>query len=577
MQNRISLSKNLINDDFVYYIAIDDYEMVPLCEFIDTHFDFRREMIVINHHPQGGKAVTLANTHEYMLALVNSGSDRTLVGRQISEETEERPYKRSGTANSNFRKYRQNSFFAFLVDPVTFKVVGIENPPLKDAEYPVEDTAEGYKRVYPIGKNNTERVWRNSFESAKKLFENERIISTNNFTIYQLIEHGEKKTALFSNWTDTKYNAGTNGANLLNHIIGKQNPFAYPKSIFTVEDALYTHQDSNDGIVLDFFGGSGTTAHAVINLNRKDNSNEEDSGNRKYVIIEMGDHFNSVLKPRVQKIVYSLSWQDGKPTSRDTGISHCFKYIRLESYEDTLNNLDLRRTDAQASLLDFKGEGADKFKEDYILRYMLDVESRGSRSLLNIEAFTDPTAYSLKVKIPGSDESREVKVDLMETFNYLLGLQIKNISAPHTISADFERDSEKRLRIKGRIREINRECTPIDANEQKQNIGVDSRSLAVENSWWFRTVTGTTLDGRKILVIWRKRPGLENPEGVEQDNLVLDTWFTKMGYSSKDKEFDLIYVNGTNNLENLKTPDDLWKVRLIEEDFKRLMFEDAGV
>jgi len=98
-----------------------------------------------------------------------------------------------------------------------------------------------------------------------------------------------------------------------------------------------------------------------------------------------------------------------------------------------------------------------------------------------------------------------------------------------------------------------------------------------DGDWWFRTVTGTTLDGRKILVIWRKRPGLENPEGVEQDNLVLDTWFTKMGYSSKDSEFDLIYVNGTNNLENLKTPDDLWKVRLIEEDFKRLMFEDSGV
>ncbi len=235
------------------------------------------------------------------------GSDRTLVGRQISEETEERPYKRSGTANSNFRKYRQNSFFAFLVDPKTYKVVGIENPPPKDAEYSTEDTSEGLKRIYPIGKNKTERVWRNAFESAKKLFQNGRIVSSNSYTIYQLIEHGEKKTALFSNWIDAKYNAGTNGANLLNQIIGKQNPFSYPKSIFTVEDALYTHQDSNDGIILDYFGGSGTTAHAVINLNRNDNSNEEDSGKRKYVIIEMGDHFNSVLKLRVQKIVYSVS------------------------------------------------------------------------------------------------------------------------------------------------------------------------------------------------------------------------------------------------------------------------------
>lgn len=93
--------------------------------------------------------------------------------------------------------------------------------------------------------------------------------------------------------------------------------------------------------------------------------------------------------------------------------------------------------------------------------------------------------------------------------------------------------------------------------------------------YWFRTVTGTTPDGRKSLVIWRKRPGGEDPEGVEQDNLVLDAWFTKQGYSSKDSEFDLIYVNGTNNLENLRTATDTWKVRLIEEDFHRLMFEDT--
>ncbi len=301
------------------------------------------------------------------------------------------------------------------------------------------------------------------------------------------------------------------------------------------------------GQYLDFFAGSGSLGHAVTNLNR------DDDGNRKFILVEMGDYFDTVLKPRIQKVIYSSDWKDGKPTARDTGISHCFKYLRLESYEDTLNNLDLRRTDEQTDLLDFKGEGADKFKEDYILHYMLDVESRGSNSLLNVDAFTDPTAYSLKVKIPGSDESREVKVDLLETFNYLLGLQINNISAPHIISAEFERDSEKRLRIKGRITE------------------------KAEGAWYFRTVTGTTLDGRKILVIWRKRPGLETPEGVEQDNLVLDTWFSKMRYSSKDSEFDTIYVNGTNNLENLKTPDDLWKVRLIEEDFKHLMFEDTGV
>ena len=178
---------------------------------------------------------------------------------------------------------------------------------------------------------------------------------------------------------------------------------------------------------------------------------------------------------------------------------------------------------------------------------MLDVETRGSQSLLNVQAFTDPTAYKLKVKRPGSDESREVNVDLLETFNWLIGLTVKTIAAPQTFSAAFERDSEDRLRLKGRLKQ------------------------EIEAPYWFRTVTGTTPDGRRTLIIWRKLTG-----EPEQDNLVLDEWFTKQGYSAKDSEFDLIYVNGGNNLENLKTADDLWKVRLSEEDFHRLMFEAEG-
>ncbi len=93
----------------------------------------------------------------------------------------------------------------------------------------------------------------------------------------------------------------------------------------------------------------------------------------------------------------------------------------------------------------------------------------------------------------------------------------------------------------------------------------------VNGPYWFRTVSGVTLDGRRTLVIWRMLTG-----DPERDNLVLDEWFTRQGYSAKDSEFDLIYVNGGNNLENLKTPEDLWKVRLIEEDFHRLMFETEG-
>ena len=179
---------------------------------------------------------------------------------------------------------------------------------------------------------------------------------------------------------------------------------------------------------------------------------------------------------------------------------------------------------------------------------MLDVETRGSQSLLNVQAFTDPTAYKLKVKRPGSDESREVNVDLLETFNWLIGLTVQHIAAPQTFSAAFERDSERPPAPEG----------PPQAGRR-------------------RPVAGSAPSpAPRPTAARRSSSGASSRATPEEDNLVLDEWFTKQGYSSKDSEFDLIYVNGGNNLENLKAPDDTWKVRLIEEDFHRLMFEAEG-
>ena len=299
--------------------------------------------------------------------------------------------------------------------------------------------------------------------------------------------------------------------------------------------------------VLDYFAGSGTTAQSILEIVRATGVP------MRFILVEMGDYFDTVLLPRIKKVTFTPEWKDGKPKRPAKSVEaerspRIVKIVRLESYEDTLNNLETRRTENQQLLLGaVESQGAGGLREQYILRYMLNVETRGSQSLLNVQAFTDPTAYKLKVKRPGSDESREVNVDLLETFNWLIGLTVRHIAAPQTFSAAFERDSEKRLRLKGRLKP------------------------EVHGPYWFRTVTGATPDGRRTLVIWRKLTG-----EPEEDNLVLDEWFTKQGYSAKDSEFDLIYVNGGNNLENLKTPDDLWKVRLIEEDFHRLMFEMEG-
>jgi adenine-specific DNA-methyltransferase len=304
MQNRLALIPQMLTDDPVLFVAIDDFEMVNLAKLVDTdHPSLRREMIIIIHHPQGGKAKTLAHTHEYMLACVANTSDRTLMGRMTDGSVELRPFKRSGTAESNFRYGRPNSFYAILVDPQSRDIIGLESPPKGD-DYPTDKTPEGLLRIYPLGAQGEERVWRRSYESCQNLIEQHKLKCSEGMTIYHSIEAHERTSALFSNWVDPRYNAGTFGANLLRDIIGQQNPFSYPKSIHAVGDAIFAAGLEDNAIVLDFFAGSGTTAHAVINLNR-----EDDNERLKFILVEMGDYFDTVLLPRIKKKCVRVSME----------------------------------------------------------------------------------------------------------------------------------------------------------------------------------------------------------------------------------------------------------------------------
>jgi adenine-specific DNA-methyltransferase len=298
-------------------------------------------------------------------------------------------------------------------------------------------------------------------------------------------------------------------ANALESLFGSREIFRNPKPVELIANLLgFVASAGRD--VLDYFAGSGTTGHAVINLNR------EDGGERKFILVEMGSYFDTVLLPRIKKVAFTPEWKDGKPKRSATSEEaergpQVVKYLRLESYEDALNNLELKRTAQQDRLL---AEDSN-VREQYLLSYMIDVESRGSQSLLNIDGFRNPDRYKLKVERNG--ETQVVNVDLVETFNWLLGLTVKHIDV-----------------IRG-----------------------------------IRVVEGTNPRGERVLVLWRNLD--------ETDNDKLDQWFEKQGYSTRDLEYDLVYVNGDNNLENLRRPDQTWKVRLIEEEFQRLMFDVQDV
>ena len=261
-----------------------------------------------------------------------------------------------------------------------------------------------------------EGEWRYSQEKIDEIIANkeELVISKIPFRPNHIKSGGEDKK-MHNLLTKSLYNVATNEdadaeqTNIFGKILFQH---AKPSELIRLFVSASTYNFS-DSYILDFFAGSGTTAHAVINQNRSDN------GCRKYILVDMGSCIDDTAKPRVMKAVYSKDWNNGKPVSRK-GISHCFKYLRLEQYEDTLNNLELPKE------TDDEGLFAGQFRTDYTLGYMLDTETEDS--LLNMQWFDHP--FDVKMKITQGTETTEQTVDMVETFNYLIGLEVDTMEWP---------------------------------------------------------------------------------------------------------------------------------------------------
>lgn len=549
IENRILISKIILSPVGVKIIAIDEVEQEVLGQLINIYFPgWEKSCIIIVNNPSGQQGDNFSFTHEFAYFIYPKPG--RFIGLENREDnTDVRPLRDVSKGN-HLRIDAANCFYPILVKDR--KIVGFGDVCPEqfhpDSVNVLRD--DGIMEIYPIDAQGNERKWVFARQSVDKIADELSVEFNKQRKIWDIIRT-KSRFNYKSVWTDKKYSSNSYGSKLLNEILG-DNVFSFPKSIYNVLNCVDAALNNiNSGLILDYFAGSGTTGHAVINLNREDN------GNRKYILVEMAEYFDAVLKPRIAKVIYSQDWKDGKPTARNTGISHCFKYLRLESYEDTLNNLRFDENPTRNKAIAANAG----LKEDFMLKYLLDVETRGSQSLLNIDAFADPTAYALKVKKPGSDEYTIRNVDLIETFNYLIGLRVDHIAAPQSFNAKFKRIEDPEV--------------PYD---QETKLIIDGKIMQdAAGPWWFRKVEGWIPKDKsnpdngqreKVLIVWRKLTG-----DLERDNLMLDEWFQKNRISTRDFEFDTIYVNGSNNLPNLKLEEDNWKVRLIEEEFMKCMWD----
>jgi adenine-specific DNA-methyltransferase len=528
--NRLEIAKTFLDSDAILCATIDDFQQKELHSIIEHVFGSANILgtVCIRNNPSGRPIPSgFAVAHEYGI-FVSKNSDTTAKKLARTEQQNQRYKEKDHDGNfmwellrkrgsDSERKDSPKAYFPFFYDS---KNNSLRLPSMNWDEgsrewIDIEKIADHEIALYPIDESGIMRRWRWGYGTAKKYIDELKVEIKDDPIIYYKYRRpiGVNPT---TNWIDSKYSATEHGTGVLKQYFNEYQPFSYPKSIYAVIDCV-TVSGLNDiqfGICLDFFAGSGTTGHAVINLNR------QDEGHRKYILVEQGEYFDTVLKPRIQKVVYSADWKDGKATAPQTGISHAFKVLKIESYEDTLNNLQLRRNEAQQNLLDTLPPSA---KEDYLLRYLLDIESRGS--LLSVEQFNKPFDCKLKVAVDSAGAYEERTIDLVETFNYLIGLRVKHI--------DMRRDQG------------------------------------------FVWVSGWLPTGEKTLVLWRD---------VEQvDYETLNRLCDKLAINPADSEFEIVYINGDHNIPAVFASTEAeggitktLKIRQIEPEFLSRMFAGEG-
>ncbi|HAV1775422.1 putative methyltransferase [Enterobacter ludwigii] len=510
MQDRLQKGMKLLKFDGVKTVAIDDSEMVNLSTILEEVApEHTLSRITVVHNPKGSITRNFNRIHEYALFLTRDGLSGS-IARTLEENSSPRKMRRWG--ENSRRIDRRLSFYPIYLQ--NGKIVDIGVVPEDDFHPSGKNVimSDGRIEVWPIDQDGVERRWNFGLDSIRDNLDRIAAINTKGeWDLFVTHEQTVPKTV----WSGGEFDAGKYGNSLLINMLGEKR-FDFPKSINLVKKcvSLATQGDS-DAIILDYFGGSGTTAHAVIDLKRQAISAGQKS-NTSFILVEQGEYFDKVTKPRVIKAVYSQDWSEGKPVSSETGISQCFKIIKLESYEDTLNNLQLSRSTTQDDLFEKLPQQA---KDDYLLHYMLEVESRDS--LLSVKDFQKPFDYMLNIAIDSAGAFAKQKIDLIETFNYLIGLEVNQ----------------------------------IDAHIEKG----------------YATVTGILPNGESCLVLWRDCDKLDY-EGV---NKLCDL----LAINPINNKYDVVYINGDHNIPNVFTQTmeeggntRTLKLRQIESEFLSRMF-----
>ena len=319
LSDRLLQSKYMLAQDGVLIAAIDDEQQRELSFLLSANFDGRLlGTVCVRSNPSGRPTQTgYSVSHEYML-FAGRGPN-SVIGRmppteaqaaRFSQLDEKGPFewrnlRREGSDSD--RAARPSMYYPIYLEGKALRVPKMEWNE-QNREWDVLEAPSANETVaWPNNEDGLEKRWRWEWQTVASRHDEVAVRPdrTGKDYVYVKRRPHEEGAVSVSSWFDAKYSATEHGTALLKTLFG-QSSFSYPKSIHAVIDGIYIGGAQRaDSVVLDFFAGSGTTGHAVLSLNR------ENGGARKFVLVEQGAHFETVLLPRIKKVAFTPEWRDG--------------------------------------------------------------------------------------------------------------------------------------------------------------------------------------------------------------------------------------------------------------------------
>ena len=371
MEKRIKLAKNLLTNDGILICTIDENERAPLELLLQELFlNYKIVAVTVVHNPQGIQGNNFSYTHEYALFVFKDVKDRI---NKVKVE-ERREGLRDDTGNSFLRTDAKNCFYPIFIREN--KIIGFGDIPNNNF-HPTDRVIkkDKYTEIWPL-RDGVERKWRYAKKSIEKISKSLFLKETKRgIDVFQIKNTGKPKTV----WIDPKYHAGGKyGTKLVEEIIGR-GKFNFPKSLYSVIDTLKIASSKNS-LILDFFAGSGTTGHAVLNLNK------EDGGNRKFILCtnnelngvgsELAKKNLSINKdkfgisqrvtfPRLKKVIKGYK----KITNRESvkGLGGNIKYLKTDfiKISESIDDLKEKIVEASTEILCLKENSFNKVFDNY--------------------------------------------------------------------------------------------------------------------------------------------------------------------------------------------------------------------